>query len=181
MSVGLWPRYLIQFKRMRQVATNKVIASSITGRADVIAAIARLAEEVARLELRFKLDVAIGAAAKAERAAEALQAIAGRMTESGKPKIMSGAQPDDSAPVPDTQLYGKAEAAATGTSIQPGGIVETPQTETLPAAHCFEGYNNLVKIDEPPSEPKNTTVRTKDAIATRVLALQDRLGGFLKA
>ena len=93
---------------MRQCDLNKVIAGSTTGRAEVMAAIAGLAEEVTRLALHFKLTAAIACADEAERAAEALRAATGRAIETVKQAELKATS---AATVCDVQAVEMAEAS----------------------------------------------------------------------
>ena len=93
---------------MRQCDLNKVIAGSTTGRAEVMAAIAGLAEEVTHLALHFKLTAAIACAAEAERAAEALRAATGRVTETVEQAELKATS---AATVCDVQAVEMAEAS----------------------------------------------------------------------
>src|ERR1039458_8831503 len=93
---------------MRQSDLNKVIAGSTTGRAEVMAAIAGLAEEVTRLALHFKLTAAIACAAEAERVAEALRAATGLATETVEQAELKATS---AATVCDVQAVEMAEAS----------------------------------------------------------------------
>ena len=164
---------------MSQCHSNKGIADSTAGRAEVIAAIGRLADEVAHLALHFKINVAIVAADKAERAADALRAVAKRMTETVEPQSILEAEPGDEVKTHDTQLSCIAEAAMAVTPLQPDGIVETRQSEMGVETALYAARSDLAKVDVASGEPTHASCHVKNAIATRVLELQDRLGGFI--
>jgi hypothetical protein len=156
---------------MRQCDLNKVIAGSTTGRAEVMAAIAGLAEEVTRLALHFKLTAAIACAAEAERAAEALRAATGRATETVEQAEL---QATSAATVCDVQAVEMAEASNYPLSPQQDNCTGNISSEI----HLIDELN--AKLEAALAEPKDASCREENAIAARVAELHDRLGGFIK-
>ena len=156
---------------MRQCDLNKVIAGSTTGRAEVMAAIAGLAEEVTRLALHFKLTAAIACAAEAERAAEALRAATGRATETVEQAELKATS---AATVCDVQAVEMAEASNYPLSPQQDSCTGNISSEI----HLIDELN--AKLEAALAEPKDASCREENAIAARVAELHDRLGGFIK-
>jgi hypothetical protein len=156
---------------MRQCDLNKVIAGSTTGRAEVMAAIAGLAEEVTRLALHFKLTAAIACAAEAERAAEALRAATGRATETVEQAELKATS---AATVCDVQAVEMAEASNYPLSPQQDNCTGNISSEI----HLIDELN--AKLEAALAEPKDASCREENAIAARVAELHDRLGGFIK-
>jgi hypothetical protein len=156
---------------MRQCDLNKVIAGSTTGRAEVMAAIAGLAEEVTRLALHFKLTAAIACAAEAERAAEALRAATGRATETVEQAELKATS---AATVRDVQAVEMAEASNYPLSPQQDSCTGNISSEI----HLIDELN--AKLEAALAEPKDASCREENAIAARVAELHDRLGGFIK-
>ena len=156
---------------MRQSDLNKVIAGSTTGRAEVMAAIAGLAEEVTRLALHFKLTAAIACAAEAERAAEALRAATGRATETVEQAELKATS---AATVCDVQAVEMAEASNYPLSPQQDSCTGNISSEI----HLIDELN--AKLEAALAEPKDASCREENAIAARVAELHDRLGGFIK-
>ena len=156
---------------MRQCDLNKVIAGSTTGRAEVMAAIAGLAEEVTRLALHFKLTAAIACAAEAERAAEALRAATGRVTETVEQAELKATS---AATVCDVQAVEMAEASNYPLSPQQDSCTGNISSEI----HLIDELN--AKLEAALAEPKDASCREENAIAARVAELHDRLGGFIK-
>jgi hypothetical protein len=156
---------------MTQCDLNKVNAGSITGRAEVMAAIDGLAEEVARLALHFKLTAAIACAAEAERAAEALRAVTGRATETVEQAELKATS---AATVCDVQAVEMAEASNYPLSPQQDSCTGNISSEI----HLIDELN--AKLEAALAEPKDASCREENAIAARVAELHDRLGGFIK-
>ena len=156
---------------MRQCDLNKVIAGSTTGRAEVMAAIAGLAEEVTRLALHFKLTAAIACAAEAERAAEALRAATGLATETVEQAELKATS---AATVCDVQAVEMAEASNYPLSPQQDSCIGNISSEI----HLIDELN--AKLEAALAEPKDASCREENAIAARVAELHDRLGGFIK-
>src|SRR5450759_91350 len=156
---------------MRQCDLNKVIAGSTTGRAEVMAAIAGLAEEVTRLALHFKLTAAIACAAEAERAAEALRAATGRATETVEQAELKATS---AATVCDVQAVEMAEASNYPLSPQQDSCTGNISSEI----HLIDELN--AKLEAALAEPRDASCREENAIAARVAELPDRLGGFIK-
>ena len=156
---------------MRQCDLNKVIAGSTTGRAEVMAAIAGLAEEVTRLALHFKLTAAIACAAEAERAAEALRAATGLSTETVEQAELKATS---AATVCDVQAVEMAEASNYPLSPQQDSCTGNISSEI----HLIDELN--AKLEAALAEPKDASCREENAIAARVAELHDRLGGFIK-
>ena len=156
---------------MRQCDLNKVIAGSTTGRAEVMAAIAGLAEEVTRLALHFKLTAAIACAAEAERAAEALRAATGRATETVEQAELKATS---AATACDVQAVEMAEASNYPLSPQQDSCTGNISSEI----HLIDELN--AKLEAALAEPKDASCREENAIAARVAELHDRLGGFIK-
>ena len=156
---------------MRQCDLNKVIAGSTTGRAEVMAAIAGLAEEVTRLALHFKLTAAIACADEAERAAEALRAATGRATETVEQAELKATS---AATVCDVQAVEMAEASNYPLSPQQDSCTGNISSEI----HLIDELN--AKLEAALAEPKDASCRKENAIAARVAELHDRLGGFIK-
>jgi len=156
---------------MRQCDLNKVIAGSTTGRAEVMAAIAGLAEEVTRLALHFKLTAAIACAAEAERAAEALRAATGLATETVEQAELKATS---AATVCDVQAVEMAEASNYPLSPQQDSCTGNISSEI----HLIDELN--AKLEAALAEPKDASCREENAIAARVAELHDRLGGFIK-
>ena len=157
---------------MRQCDLNKVIAGSTTGRAEVMAAIAGLAEEVTRLALHFKLTAAIDCAAEAERAAESLRAATECATETVDQAELKATS---AAPACDVQAVEMAEMANCALSPQQDsgtGNASRSEIDIIDELHA--------KLEAAFTRPKDASCREENAIPARVAELYDRLGGFIK-
>jgi hypothetical protein len=158
---------------MIQCDLNKVNAGSITGRAEVMAAIDGLAEEVARLALHVKHIVAIADARpkrSVPRKRSALRRRAQRKTvEQAELKTTAAAT------ACDVQAVEMAEASNFPLSPQQDSCTGNVSSEI----HLIDELN--AKLEAALAEPKDASCREENAIAARVAELHDRLGGFIKS
>jgi hypothetical protein len=131
---------------------NEVAAHWSTRQADIAAAIAGLAESVARLALHIKLTVAVSHAIEVERAAEALRA---------------------AAECPPALIRGPGFSGDTVDAQAP--IVTTSPTDDLNVSRY-----NLERIQTELADPEGDNHEIESEIASGILNLQERIGSFLK-
>ena len=142
---------------MAQRNYGQSAASSMSGRAEVIAAIGDLADRVVRLERSLR---SIAPAKAPQRASEeiAKEDINVALSEAFLAPV--------GAPQPD-----KSEEAA---------IVPLSPNQSMPCNICIAEVSeeSPPNLEAPAPEPKQATCREENAIAARVAELFDRLGGF---
>ena len=131
---------------------NEVAARWSTRQADITAAIAGLAESVARLALHIKLTVAVSHAIEVERAAEALRAAA-----ECQPGLICG--PGFSGDTLDAQAP----------------IVTTSRDDLNVSRYDLE------RIQTELAGPEGDNHEIESEIASGILNLHDRIGSFLKS
>lgn len=153
---------------MQQCSSNELVAYSEKERAEVIAALAGLTEEVAHLALNVRRLVAI---ADARRRRSALQRRARR-------KALQQAE-FKTASVPttfDVPAVETAEAAKVPLSPQKDGCSE----------NIFRGETALIdnltaQLEAAFPQSHDANYPEENAIAARVADLHNRLGGFVKS
>ncbi len=149
--------------------TNEVIVRSVTGRTELMAAIAGLVEKVERLALHVERIVKMADATKVERA-----------ETTGHVAVKCGAEETGQF---NTASAVKACAAQRSDFAEASSFPLSPHQNSWTCNAATEetiGDANT-KIEAAFSERKDeTNSRAKDAIAGRVLELHDRLGGFIK-
>ena len=158
-----------EIRNMQECNSNQVLAtSSKTERAEVMAAVAGLAEEVAHLAHQVKRLVAI---ADARRKRSALQRRARReMVQQAELKAVS------TAPTCDVHVVETAEATKFPLSPQQYRCTE----------NAVEGGTALidsltVQLEAAFPQSHHANCQEENAIAARVADLGDRLGGFVKS
>jgi hypothetical protein len=163
---------------MRRCDLNKVIAGSITGRGEVMVAIAGLAEEVAHLALHVKRIVAISDAAEAEWAEAVIRVAAARATETVEQAEFKATS---AATACDAHAIDMEEAANFPLSPQQDSWTRNARISDKDAVDELNaGSSRLAKVEAARAEPKDSSRRAENAIAARICELHDRLGGFIK-
>jgi hypothetical protein len=154
---------------MQECISNEFVSGSKTGRAEVMAAGADLAEQVGHLTLQVKRLVAI---ADARRKRSTLQ----RRTRRKK-AVQQAELKETSAPTTcDVQSVETVEATTFPLSPQQGSNVENPISgETA----LIDNLTAQLEAAFPQSHDANSP--EENAIAARVADLHDRLGGFVKS
>lgn len=152
---------------------DKVNSGSATGRAEVMAAIEGLVEEVAHLALRVKRIVSIADARRTRsesRKRAALRRRARRRTlEQAELRAMSAAT------VSDVQAVEMAEAPNFPQSSQQDSC-----TDNASRGETDMAGEPTAKLEAAFPQPQGTNCPEVNAIAARVAELHDRLGGFIK-
>jgi hypothetical protein len=153
---------------MQQCNSNEVIAASIPERAEIMAAVVSLADEVARLTLHVKRLVAI---ADARRKRSALRRRARREM------------------VQQAEL--KATFATTVCNVQAAATAEATKFPLSPQQdNCTDNASRretdligdlTAQLEAAFPQPHDTNCSEENAIAARVADLHDRLGGFVKS
>jgi hypothetical protein len=159
---------------MEQRNSNEVIAGSITGRAEVMAAVAGLVEEVAHLALHVKRIVAIADTRPKRGGPRKRSALRRRARQ--KTVEQAELKTTSAATACDMHVVEMAEAA---------NFPLSPQQDSC-ADNASRGEINLIdelnaKLEAALAETKDASFREENAIAARVAELNDRLGGFIKA
>jgi hypothetical protein len=156
---------------MTQCDLNKADAGSITGRAEVMDAIAGLAVEVAHLALNVKRIVAV-ADARLKRSGPRKRA-ALRRRKPRKSVEQAELRSTSAATAPDVQAVEMAEAANFPLSPQQDSCTGNVSSEI----DLLDDLN--AKLEAAVAKPKDASCREENAIAARVAELHDRLGGFI--
>jgi hypothetical protein len=142
---------------MRQRDLSRTIASLSTEQAEISAAVARLAQEVARLKLHIKLTAAIADASKTEQAAEALGAAASCALE-GK------------------GLESKHEPEFCGETK----VCDAQESPNVPTSAMDSFSVARVGPTRAEVDSEDTIGSGESEIAAGILNLHDRLGSFIK-
>lgn len=149
--------------------SNEVIVRSVTGRTELMAAIAGLVEKVERLALNVERIVRVADETKVERAETAAHVAAECASE-------------------ETGQFNTGSAVKT-CAVQRAELVEASTFPLSPHQNswaCNVVTDEIIgdantKIEAAFSEREDDkSSRAKNAIAGRVLELHDRLGGFIK-
>jgi hypothetical protein len=158
---------------MKHCDLDKVNSGSATGRAEVMAAIDGLVEEVAHLALRVKRIVSIADARRKRSESRKRAALRRRARRKTLEQAELGAT--SAATASDVQAVELAEAS---------NFPLSPQQDSC-TDNASRGETDLTgeltaKLEAAFPQPQDANCPEENAIAARVAELHDRLGGFIK-
>ena len=166
---------------MEEVRTRSLVTGPEQLYVDLTSMVAGLAETVACVALHLQINAVIADAADVERAAEALRAVTtGRAGEGVGSQSTCDVSSVETVISDDAKVSVKAEVATTVISLRRNGwIDDARQSEMDVVDELCAVRSGLAKVEPAHAMPKDVSCLAQNGIATRVLELHDRLGGFI--